>query len=70
VESWRREMKTGQKFTIFLRIAGLLLIGGLVIEGITLIWLHPVSFLIHIGIAGLLIAAGTLLYLYTVISHT
>ncbi len=62
-------MKNGQKLATFLRIAGLLLVGGLVVEGITLIWTHPVSFLIHIGIAGLLIAAGIVLYLYTVVSH-
>ena len=51
------------------RIAGFLLIGGLLVEVVSLIWYHPVAFLIYIGAGGLLMGAGILLYLYTIVSH-
>ncbi len=51
------------------RIAGFLLIGGLLVEIVSLIWYHPVAFLIYIGVGGLLMGAGIFLYLYTIVSH-
>ena len=62
-------MITGPKLVKFLRIAGALIAGGLLIEGITLMWSHPISFLLYLGIGGLLMVAGILLYLYTVVSR-
>ena len=48
------------------RISGILLIGGLVVELITLLWFHPMSFLVNMSIGGFLIGAGVVIYLYYV----
>ncbi len=62
-------MTKGNELTKRLRIAGFLLIGGLLTGFLTLIWSHPVSFLLYVGLGGLLMAAGIVFYLYTVVSH-
>lgn len=62
-------MKTGKKLAKVLRIAGLLIIGGFLVEVLTLIWSHPVSFLLYMGVGGVLMVIGIVLYLYAVISH-
>ncbi|MEW5815909.1 MAG: hypothetical protein AB1798_11025, partial [Spirochaetota bacterium] len=61
-------MKTREGLIKFLRLSGFLLIAGLLVEGITLIWSHPVAFLIFISAGGLLLGAGILLYLYAIVS--
>ena len=48
-----------------LRISGLLLIAGLVIETFSLLWSHPIAFLIFLLLGGALMAAGILVYLYS-----
>jgi hypothetical protein len=62
-------MKTGEKLAKLLRIAGFLIIGGFLVEVLTLIWSHPVSFLLYMGIGGVLMVAGIVLFLYAVVSH-
>lgn len=62
-------MKTGKKLAKVLRIAGLLIIGGFLVEVLTLIWSHPASFLLYMGVGGVLMVIGIVLYLYAVISH-
>ncbi len=52
-----------------LRIAGILIIVGLVVEGLSLLWNHPLSFVAFLGVGGILLAAGMLLYLWTLVSH-
>ncbi len=52
-----------------LRIAGLLLILGLVVEGICLLWARPIAFILLVVVGGLLCAAGIVLYLYSLVSH-
>ncbi len=51
-----------------LRIAGVLIILGLVIEGLSLIWNHPLSFVTFIGIGGLLLFLGIVVYLAALVS--
>jgi hypothetical protein len=51
-----------------LRIAGTLLIFGLVVAIISLLWKSPAAFLLFAGVSGLLIVAGILVYLYSIIS--
>jgi hypothetical protein len=51
-----------------LRIAGTLLILGLLVAVISLLWKAPLAFLLFAGIGGLLIAAGVLMYLYSIVS--
>jgi hypothetical protein len=50
-----------------LRLAGLLVILGLLIEAATLYWPHPTAFLAFLFIGGSLVAAGVLLYLLSIV---
>ena len=51
-----------------LRIAGVLIAFGLLIEAGTLLWNSPIGFLVFLGIGRLFIACGILIYLLTLIS--
>jgi hypothetical protein len=51
-----------------LRLAGGLIIAGLVVEGASLWWNHPLSFVAFIGLGGLLLAAGILIYLIALVT--
>jgi len=52
-----------------LRTAGLLVIAGLIVEALSLVWNHPLSFVAFMGIGGLLMAAGILWYLWALVSY-
>ena len=56
------------KMTSRLRIAGVLVFLGLVVELLTLSWNNPIAFLVFLGIGGLLIALGILFYLLSLVS--
>jgi hypothetical protein len=45
------------------RIAGVLILMGLVVESLSLMWNHPLSFIAFLGVGGLLLAAGIVVYL-------
>ncbi len=49
-----------------LRLAGLLVSLGLIVEAVTLFWSHPTAFLVFLGLGGLLVGAGVLLYLFAI----
>jgi len=51
-----------------LKLSGLLLLGGLVIEAVTLFWSHPFSIMIHIFPGVVLMAAGIIFYLYSLVA--
>jgi hypothetical protein len=51
-----------------LRLAGLLLIVGLLVEGVCLLWARPLAFILLVGVGGLLCAAGIAVYLYSLVS--
>ena len=51
-----------------IRISGVLIVLGLIIEAFSLIWIHALAFLIFAGIGGLLIGLGILTYLYSLVS--
>jgi hypothetical protein len=51
-----------------LRVAGTLIVLGLLIELGSLLWSHPLAFILFIAAGGLLIAAGILVYLYSLVS--
>jgi hypothetical protein len=53
-----------------LRISGVLIILGLIVEAFSLIWVHALSFIVFALIGGALIALGILLYLYSLVSVT
>jgi hypothetical protein len=50
------------------RIAGAFVLLGLVVEGLSLMWNHPLSFIAFIGIGGLLLAVGIVTYLFMLLS--
>jgi fucose permease len=52
-----------------LRLAGLLVGFGLVIEAATLLWPHPTAFLVFVLLGALLVAAGAILYLLAIASY-
>ena len=51
-----------------LRIAGTLIFVGLLIESLTLTWNNPIAFLVFVGIGGLMMIAGIVVYLLSLIS--
>ena len=59
---------TNQFISKKLRIAGILIMVGLMVEALSLIWNHPLSFVAFLGISGLLVGAGIVLYLWALVS--
>ena len=51
-----------------LRLAGVLIALGLVVEGLSLSWSHPLSFLAFISVSGLLLFLGIVVYLTALVS--
>jgi hypothetical protein len=52
-----------------IRASGVLLIMGLVVEAISLKWAHPTAFLVFMFIGGTAMAAGVLLFFYSLVSN-
>jgi hypothetical protein len=53
-----------------LKISGLLVGLGLLVESATLFWSHPTSFLAYLLVGGTLVGVGVLVYLYSIVSHS
>jgi uncharacterized membrane protein len=51
-----------------IRLSAVLVIIGLLVEGVTLMFVHPIAFLTFTFIGCLFLGAGVLLYLYSVVS--
>ncbi len=51
-----------------LQISGVILIVGLVVEGLCLLSGSPIGFILFVGFGGFLIAIGILYYLYSLAS--
>jgi len=51
-----------------LKIAGTLLILGLLIEALCLLWKAPIAFIIFVAIGGSLLGVGVLVYLLSLVS--
>lgn len=56
------------KLEMRLRVAGILVIIGLLVELVTLHWSHPTAFLFFLFLGGSLMFLGILLYLYTLVT--
>jgi len=56
------------KIALRLRIAGVLILLGLLVETFTLRWNNPIAFLVFLGIGGLLIFGGLAVYLLSLVS--
>jgi hypothetical protein len=61
---------TTEKLHQRLKISGILIAAGLVLEVATLYWSHPLTFVAFILLGGSLVGAGILLYLYALVSHS
>ena len=53
-----------------LRLSGLLVTLGLIVEMVTLFWSHPTAFLVFLLLGGLLVGAGVLLYLFAIVTYS
>jgi hypothetical protein len=63
------EPQAGDKFiTTRLRLSGVLIISGVLVQGISLFWNHPLSFLAFIGIGSLAVFCGMVVYLFALVS--
>lgn len=51
-----------------LRLSGLLLILALSTEAICLFWARPISFVVQIGVGGMLLILGVVVYLLSLVS--
>ena len=51
------------------KTAAYFLTAGLLVEGITLHWAHPTSFVLFIILGGILVSAGILIYLIALITE-
>lgn len=52
-----------------LKLSGLLVALGLIVEALTMFWRHPTAFLVFLFLGALLVAAGVLLYLLTIAAY-
>jgi len=52
-----------------LRRAGFLIAAGLIVQLATLVWVHPLAFIAFAVVSCPLIAAGIVLFLYSIVSH-
>ena len=53
-----------------LRISGMLIVLGLLVEALSLIRIHPLAFLGFMFVGGGLLVAGIAIYLYSLVSVT
>lgn len=60
----RASDSTGRK----LRISGIFVITGLLVEALCLAWSEPIAFVALVCIGGALIGAGVLFFLYSLVS--
>lgn len=51
-----------------LRLAGALIVAGMTIQLITLMWNHPLAFLAFLFVGSPFVAAGCLVYLYSLVT--
>jgi hypothetical protein len=52
-----------------LRIAGIFIMLGLIIEALSLLWNHPLSFLAFVSVGGMMLVLGVLTYLLALVSR-
>ena len=52
-----------------LRVSGILVILGLLVEAFTLVWNHPLAFSLSLFVGGGFLLSGILVFLYTFVTH-
>jgi len=61
-------MHLGYSIDRRLRISGIFVICGLLIEALCLMWARPIAFVVLVVIGGALIGIGVLFFLYSLVS--
>jgi len=61
-------MHLGGSMSQRLRISGIFVIVGLLVEALCLLWSRPIAFVVLVCIGGALIGIGVLLFLYSLIA--
>jgi hypothetical protein len=52
-----------------LQFSGILLILGLLVEVLCLLWTRPLAFVLFLGVGGLLLGLGILVFLFSLVSR-
>jgi RsiW-degrading membrane proteinase PrsW (M82 family) len=61
-------MRAGNSMSRRLRISGILVIIGLLVEALCLVWSRPIAFVVLVCLGGGLIGLGVLVFLYSLVS--
>lgn len=61
-------MSVGDSMSRRLRISGILVIIGLLVEALCLVWSRPIAFVVLVCLGGGLIGLGVLVFLYSLVS--
>jgi hypothetical protein len=61
-------MRSGDPMGQRLRLAGILVIIGLLVEALCLVWSKPIAFVVLVCIGGALIGLGVLFFLHSLVS--
>ena len=61
-------MLSTNRFDRKLRLSGIILILGLLVEALCMLGRGPIAFIIFAGFGGLLLAGGIILYLYSLVA--
>ena len=61
-------MQIGGSMDRRLRISGILVVAGLLVEGLCLMWARPIAFIVFVSVGGALMGLGVLLFLYSLVS--
>jgi hypothetical protein len=61
-------MRSGGSIDRSLRISGILVIIGLLVEALCLVWSRPIAFVVLVCLGGALVGLGVLLFLYSLVS--
>jgi len=63
-------MLTANSLERRLQFSGILLILGLLVEAVCLFWTRPLAFVLFLGVGGLILGLGILLYLFSLVSRS
>jgi RsiW-degrading membrane proteinase PrsW (M82 family) len=61
-------MRPGDSMGWRLRVAGIIVTIGLLVEALCLVWSKPIAFVVLVCVGGALIGLGVLLFLYSLLS--
>ena len=62
-------MINSKKFQKLMKISGIIIFGGFLVEILSFLWTHHLSFMVFLGLGCLAMGAGIVLFLYAVVSR-